>query len=249
MPRPPKDPDPTVHPAPTPASGSPEPRRAIVRGGSNPLAAISLVCSLVFLCPITTFLGPVIGLFALLSTREDPARRGRGMAVAGIVIGTVFSLMWGAIMVMYVAEMRRAQFRMIALPTEALEFGTEGDVDAFQARFTPDGAELPDEVAAAFLDALGDRYGEFQPEPTRTHTPEGGEAGTVEFELVFEAASPRAVLVFHIEPGVRNFSETVRIESLEIVDPERGNLRYPPRESGSDAGSAPTEPDDANSPE
>ncbi len=54
------------------------------------LAVASLVCSLIFFCPLTTLLGPLLGLIALATMGGDPPKRGKGMAATGIVLGTAF---------------------------------------------------------------------------------------------------------------------------------------------------------------
>jgi Domain of unknown function (DUF4190) len=69
---------------PPPASGYPQPS-----AGTNGLAIASLVCSLLgWLCGIGPILGLVFGFIALNQIKQS-GQSGRGMAIAGIVIGAL----------------------------------------------------------------------------------------------------------------------------------------------------------------
>lgn len=59
------------------------------------MAIASLVCSLVgaFFCGLPSVLGVIFG-FVGLSQTKDNARPGRGLAIAGIVIGLIVILFW-----------------------------------------------------------------------------------------------------------------------------------------------------------
>ncbi len=46
------------------------------------LAVTSLVFSLILCCPLTTILGPLLGLGALVQIGRNPALKGRGIAFA-----------------------------------------------------------------------------------------------------------------------------------------------------------------------
>lgn len=62
------------------------------------MAIASLVCSLVglFLCGVPAILGVIFGGVGLSQTKDN-ARPGRGLAVAGLVIGVLAVLAWGAL--------------------------------------------------------------------------------------------------------------------------------------------------------
>jgi hypothetical protein len=63
--------------------------------GTSGMAIASLVCSLtgLFTCGITALLGVIFG-FVGLSQTKDGARGGRGLAIAGLVIGLIFLALW-----------------------------------------------------------------------------------------------------------------------------------------------------------
>jgi hypothetical protein len=71
---------------PPPGPGYPPPQAAV---GTNGMAIASLVCSLFgWLCVIGPILGLIFGFMALGQIRQT-GQRGRGMAIAGIVIGAI----------------------------------------------------------------------------------------------------------------------------------------------------------------
>ncbi len=66
--------------------------------GTSGLAIASLVCSLVglFLCGLPAVLGVIFGGVALGQTKDN-ARPGRGLAMAGLIVGILVVLLWGAL--------------------------------------------------------------------------------------------------------------------------------------------------------
>ena len=44
------------------------------------LATAALICSCIICCPITTIIGPILGLIALLGLRGKPEIKGKGVA-------------------------------------------------------------------------------------------------------------------------------------------------------------------------
>ena len=81
------------------------------------MAIASLVCSLagVLLCGIPAVLGVIFG-FVGISQTKDGARKGRGMAIAGLVIGVAVVLLWGALWVAIAAD-----------PDHCIEFGNSNN--------------------------------------------------------------------------------------------------------------------------
>lgn len=78
------------------------------------LAIASLVCSLVglFLCGVPAVLGVIFGFVGLSQTKNN-ARRGRGMAIAGLVVGIIVVLLWGVLWVAIAVD-----------PDHCIEFGS-----------------------------------------------------------------------------------------------------------------------------
>jgi len=68
---------------------------------TSALAVASLVLSILWVVGIGSLLAVLFGHWALADTRDDPAVQGRGMAVAGLVIGYVSLGFTALIMVAY----------------------------------------------------------------------------------------------------------------------------------------------------
>jgi hypothetical protein len=202
------------------------------------LAVASLVCSLIFCCPITTILAPVLGLAAIVSIGNNPMRRGKGLALAGIILGIIFTVgqAWGYFK-LYKVGMEFMQVVMTG-PRDALSKGFSGDIAGYKASFIGPGATAPDDQAKAFLDELTKRYGSFQTSaldessggPRQTGQP----AVPFPYVLTFSGGTVKAEaeIVFYDEA-----TQTLanKLGYILIEDPDKGNLRYPP-----DAAAAPT---------
>jgi hypothetical protein len=173
-------------------------------------------------------IGPVLGIGALLRIRRNAALKGRVLAVAAIVLGTLLTGIWSA----GGAWLHVRNFRPMRYgPVVALEKGYAGDIAGFKARFTAEGAARPDAEAAAFIDALRSRYGRFR---SSRQDREAMEAGTV-----VDPARPRLSYVFQFERGfveaeavfVRLDEATgrpvLKFDSIVIRDPGRGDFAYP----------------------
>ncbi len=87
--------------------------------GTSGMAIASLVCSIVgfFLCGLPAVLGVIFG-FVGLSQTKDNARSGRGLAIAGLVVGIIVVLMWGALWVAVAVD-----------PDHCIEFGSSNTCD------------------------------------------------------------------------------------------------------------------------
>lgn len=66
--------------------------------GTSGMAVASLVCSIVglFLCGVPAILGVIFGAIGMGQTKDN-ARPGRGLAIAGLVVGILVVLFWGTI--------------------------------------------------------------------------------------------------------------------------------------------------------
>lgn len=196
------------------------------------LAVASLVCSLIFCCPITTILAPVLGLAAIVSIGNNPTRRGKGLALAGILLGIIFTAgqAW-AYFKLYKVGMEFMQVVMTG-PRDALNKGFSGDIAGFRASFIGPGATAPDDQAKAFLDELTKRYGTFQTSAfdesaggPRQQT--GQPAIPFPYVLTFSGGTvnAEAEIVFFDE-ATQTFAK--KLGYILIKDPDQGNLRFPP---------------------
>ena len=69
--------------------------------GTNGLAVAALCCGLAAAVPVAGVIAIVLGVVALHQLRQvrGSGQRGRGMAIAGIVLGTLGALVWAALLV------------------------------------------------------------------------------------------------------------------------------------------------------
>lgn len=194
------------------------------------MAISSLVCSLICCIPITTILGAVLGALALVRISGNPALRGKGFAVGGLILGITFTAIQGWIV--YGAVTTYVMFK--ASPYQALEPGFRGDYASMRAHFGPNGMSATDEEAQAFIESLRSRYGELiestirwedyrgmaQPTPGATEV-------TLPWVLVFDRGEVRAELTFREQDQVKS-ADSVIFYAITVVDGTDGNLTFPP---------------------
>jgi hypothetical protein len=97
--------------------------------GTNGLAIAALVCGIVGLFPVAAVFAVVLGIVALNQLRER-VQRGRGMAIAGIVLGTLALVGWVILFVVAVATSepeRNASGQVTAASTVAIDTLRAGD--------------------------------------------------------------------------------------------------------------------------
>ena len=208
------------------------------------LAITSLIFSLILCCPVTTIIGPLLGLVALVRIGRNPALKGRGLAFAAIITGVAFSIAQGIGMYQGYQVMVRP---VSEGPATALEAGFAGNPSGFTAEFYGAGATASDAEVQAFIDELRQRYGEFQslrfdesgPQPQSSF----GDPN-VSFPYVFTFENGQASGV-----ALRVFADEVTGQwvmkwgSITVFDPDLGDLTYPP--SGDD-GNGSDETDDVD---
>jgi hypothetical protein len=209
--------------------GEPGPQEQKTSG----LAIASLVCSLILCCPITTILGPLLGIAALIKIGGNPALKGRGLAVAGIILGVAFTIfqVWGGTRFYH-------QFIVPVLrgPEAALAAGFAGDTAGFKAGFYGPGAPAGDAEVTAFVAELRGRYGEFtscrfdESRPSPSPSP-GQTRQRFPYVLVFEqkSVSADAEMIFFDEAKGQM---VMKWESITISDPDLGDLTYPASAEG-----------------
>lgn len=193
------------------------------------LAIASLVCGLVFCCPITSLLAPVLGIAHFVAAAGKPWVRGAGLAIGGILLGLVMSGGWA-----FVSWSTYKLFEQtIRLPEEALAALSANDVAGFRSHWSglPEGSEGDAEIAA-FRQDLDARYGAFASlqfdEATDPPPPAGGRSFSLPLLMTFTSSDGGSVQV----PVVVTFMPSqvaleLKLVSFEFIDAERGNLVFP----------------------
>ncbi len=218
------------------APSVPSDQPAFESGKTSGLAISSLICSLIFCCPLTTIIGPFLGLGAFIQIGRNPALKGRGIALTGIVLGVLFTVgqgfcgywMYDTIVV-----------PMVVGPREALATGFSGDIPGFKSHFYGRGATASDAEAEAFIEALRERYGEFvNSRFTPGQQPQSsGPIMSFEYTLTFEdqTVSAEAEIVYVDE---QTGAWPKKLGYITVFDADVGDLTFPPSEGGASGGEA-----------
>jgi hypothetical protein len=192
-------------------------------------ALASLVLGLVLCCPLTSVAAIILGAVGINATRQRTVT-GRGLAVAGLslgVLGAALQLAFGAWAYRSIYE------PLLDGPAPALRAGIEQGPNAMLEQFAlPEGASL-DAEAAAFVEAVRTRYGNLvSSQLDRSAQAPTPDARRPEFEADFDARFERATVrtrccIQITDPKGRL---SMKLLWIEIIDPARGDLRFPPAE-------------------
>jgi hypothetical protein len=192
------------------------------------LAIASLVCSLICCIPLTTIPGILLGIGAMISIGRDPAKKGKGLAITGIVLGIGFTTVQAV--VGYGVYQSFGVFSNA--PYVALQPGFDGDLAGLKANFGSAGAVATDQEAQAFVDELRSRYGALQgsamdfaayqgmamPAPDQT-------TFTMPWILVFENARVGVEMTFTEDD--QSGKDQIIFSSIRVIDPDLGDLTFP----------------------
>jgi len=226
-------------------AGDPGPQK------TSGLAIGSLVCSLICCVPVTTIPGILLGIGAMVSISNNPARKGKGLAVAGILLGTIFTAGQAYVYPKLIDFATKSFELVMGGPNDALVDGFANDPVAFKSHFYGTGAQATDAEAQAFIDMLRSRYGEFKScrfnEQAQTSPAFGQPATVFPYILTFDNATLDADAQI-IWVDERTGEMIYRFGWLTVTDPDLGDLRYPAKKPRPDAGTAPA-PDPPAAPE
>jgi hypothetical protein len=203
----------------------------VVDRKTSGFAVTSFICSLIFCCPLTTILGVILGLIALVSIGKNPARKGKGLALAGIIIGivaTIAQLAGGS------WAWQNIYSHIFMGPSKVFLAGEAGDMTDFRAMTTEGAYSATDEQITAFFAELTKRYGAFEdlrwnPENQGSEQPIGQTRASFAYLINFankKNVKVEAELVF-----VNEHTGELEIKWAEftIRDDELGDLSLPPK--------------------
>ena len=215
------------------------------------LAIASLVCSLICCVPVTTIPGILLGIGAMVSIGNNPAKKGKGLAVAGVLLGVVFTAGHAYVYPKLFSFLGDVMEIVMGGPNDALTAGFANDPAAFKMQFYGTGAQATDAEAQAFIDMLRSRYGEFQScsfnEQTQAQ-PSFGQPSTVfPYILTFDNATVDAEAEV-IWVDERTGDMIIKLGWVIVTDPDLGDLRYPLKKMSPTA-TTPPPPDAPDTPE
>jgi hypothetical protein len=215
------------------------------------LAIGSLVCSLICCVPVTTIPGILLGIAAMVSIGNNPARKGKGIAVAGILLGVIFTAGQAYVYPKLIEFVGESMKLVMGGPADALTAGFANDPVAFKTHFYGTGAQATDAEAQAFIDMLRSRYGEFQGcrfnDQIQT-SPAFGQPSTVfPYIMTFDNATVdgEAQIIWVDE---RTGDMVYKFGWVIVTDPDLGDLRFPVKALGKDADMPTPAPDPATQP-
>ncbi len=201
------------------------------------LAVTSLIFSLILCCPLTTILGPLLGLVSVIRIGGNPALKGRGIAVAAILLGAIFTggQFWGG---RWIYE--TIFVPMFVGPSDALATGFDGDIAGFKDHFYGPGASASDAEAVAFIAELERRYGRFVScELDQQGQPESqGPVMQFDYRIVFadQTVDCETEIVY---ADKRTDEWLLKLGYVTIFDDDLGDLTFPDPDWGGGSGTPP----------
>ncbi len=194
------------------------------------LAVSSLICSLICCLPGVPLIGVLLGILSLVAMAGKSHLTGRGLAITGIVLGVILSIIQLLIAAGLIGGLR--QFEQIA--AAPLQEAFAGQPDRFRNQFLTTPSEGETE---AFLEELRDRYGELQSanldwgayfedlESFAMRVEEDGEIPAY-LMLIFDRAEIEVEFVMK-EDDQRPRGDPV-FRWMRLIDPARGDIVFPP---------------------
>ena len=188
-------------------------------------AVASLVCAILFVCPIAPVLGLVLGTVAVFDVRR-PNRSGKRLVIAAMVLSVLSLGGWALLAGWWNTHARRP---MLIGPVDAIVAGQGGDTAAFLATFEPGADATAERDAIAFISTVTDRYGlltassqrEDNREPVSTRR-----RAVILYEFQFETGPVDAEAEFVVsrEDGS---GLVLKFAWVVVRDPVAGDVWYP----------------------
>ena len=213
---------------------------------TSKLAIASLVMTFLSCCSICGGLVPIVmSIASIIRIKLNPALKGMGIAVIALIINVALSAASTAYWWPKAMALGEQVFGLILRgPADAIRVGQTGDVEGFLASVYREGPDAPDtEDAAAFLDALTERFGEIQssviqdqnrgaPQPGATDAP-------IEYLLTFTKDGKTSAIKCEVLWSMANAAGDLDVKMKRIrVFADDMEIVFPPKSGpmdGSDA--------------
>ena len=213
----------------SPVEESFEPQEQSESLDRSKLAVWSLICSLIFCCPIVTIFGPILGAIALIKMKSNP-RSGKGMAISGIIIGVITTaLSVGALLFAFTAA-KKIMNQVTESASEVITASYAKEYDKARDSFSEQTNDVTDEALQSFANELQSRYGAFDSITVNWSAEEQllepeGQLTPMPVILIFETEFVHATIMFEVVPGgdfvVSKFC------CIQIEDAVHGNVIFP----------------------
>ena len=213
------------------------------------LAVASLVCSLIICCPITTILGPLLGVIALIRMKSKPHLSGKGFAWSGIVVGVIVTILWviAFILIARLATGFLEQTRRVS--TETIQAGYDGDYETFREHLTRSAAQVTDAEIKTFIELLETRFGKFDSaffnmEEQNQEIQQTSREAPIPIRFIFETKDTTGYIMFEFIPGT-DFDYEMQIGCIKIRDTKNGDIIFPTDSICAPVKVAPSDSDDS----
>ncbi len=187
-------------------------------------AVASLVCAILFVCPIAPVLSLVLGTVAVFDVRRK-GRSGKRMVIAAMVVSVLALGGWALLAGWWNTHARRP---MLFGPADAIVAGQGGDTAVFLTAFLSGAEANAEGDAIEFIRTVTDRYGKLVASSQRD---DGREVSTLRravilYEFQFETGpvDVEAEFVLSRDDGS---GLVLKFAWVVIRDPTAGDVRYP----------------------
>lgn len=199
------------------------------------LAIASLVCSLICCIPGLPLIGALLGLGGVVTIPKNPRVKGTSMAVAGLVLGLILTIVQGGMIYMSVQVFSRMMTAMTETPDAIFQPVNQGDTAAFRNAFHGNATNASDTEVRQFMDEVTARYGRFVSgrinETAQANQPASQQPVVpIEYVLEFDGPDGRIevdatveLILYDQVTGALPFKP----ESIVIYDADLGNLEFP----------------------
>ncbi len=192
------------------------------------LATVALICSLIICCPITTLVGPILGIISLITLK---GRAGKGFAWTAIIVGFITTIIWVAAgMFGYKMAMQFVE-KAGEVSTTTIQAGYDGDYATFRQGLARSSLNVTDEEIDSFIEELQSRYGKFDSavmnleEQDQALQPSAGEA-PIPVRLIFETTDVSADVLMVIIPS-SGMEYDLKVNCFRINDSKNGDIIFP----------------------
>jgi hypothetical protein len=185
-------------------------------------AIASLVCAILFVCPIAPVLGLVLGAIAIIDVRRK-GRSGARMVIAAMVVSVLSIGGWVLLAGWWNTHARRP---MLLGPVDAIVAGQGGDTGEFLAAFLGDDTNA-ERDAIEFLATVTGRYGLLKASSQREddHEVTTLRRAAILYEFQFETGPVDAEAEFVLSKDGGGL--VLKFAWVVIRDPVEGDVRYP----------------------
>jgi hypothetical protein len=192
------------------------------------LATVALICSLILCCPITTLVGPILGIISLITLK---GRAGKGFAWTSIIVGVIATAIWAAGLLF--ASKMAMQFveKTGEVSTTIIQAGYDGDYSTFRKGLTRNSSTVTDEEISSFIDELQTRYGKFDSasmnleEKNQTLKSSSNEA-PIPILLIFETTDVSSEMLIEVVP-ISGLEFDLKVGCIRINDSKNGDIVFP----------------------